>query len=134
MAAMYALVLCVSLIARFERIRRQAAVEGERRLQQERIELSHSIHDTTAQSAYMIGLGIDAAKKLAGDSNEELAARLEATSRLSKTAIPRHTTGIERPRCVDRLPSHISKTVVSTVRGGRQYHFRDVAGKFINLF
>ena len=30
----------------------------------------------------------------------------------------RHTTGIERPRCVDRLPSHISKMVVSTVRGG----------------
>ena len=27
----------------------------------------------------------------------------------------RHTTGIERPRCVDRLPSHISKMVVSTV-------------------
>ena len=24
----------------------------------------------------------------------------------------RHTTGIERPRCVDRLPSHNSKTVV----------------------
>ena len=86
-AAMYALVLCVSLIARFERVRRQAAVEGERRLQRERIELSQAIHDTTAQSAYMIGLGIDAARKLAGDSNEELAARLEATSRLSKTAI-----------------------------------------------
>ena len=27
----------------------------------------------------------------------------------------RHTTGIERPWCVDRLPSHISKMVVSTV-------------------
>lgn len=26
-------------------------------------------------------------------------------------------TGIERPRCVDRLPSHISKTMVSTGRG-----------------
>ena len=87
LAAMYALVLCVRLIARFERVRRQAAVEGERRLQQERIELSQAIHDTTAQSAYMIGLGIDAARKLAGDSNEELAARLEATSRLSKTAV-----------------------------------------------
>ena len=87
LAAMYALVLCVSLIARFERNRRQAAVEGERRLQQERIKLSQAIHDTTAQSAYMIGLGIDAARRLAGDSNEELAARLEATSRLSKTAI-----------------------------------------------
>ena len=41
-AAMYALVLCVSLIARFERVRRQAAVEGERRLQRERIELSQA--------------------------------------------------------------------------------------------
>ena len=30
----------------------------------------------------------------------------------------RHTTGIERPRCVDRLPSHISKMVVPTVCGG----------------
>ena len=27
----------------------------------------------------------------------------------------RHTTGIERPWCVDMLPSHISKMVVSTV-------------------
>ena len=86
-ATMYALVLWVSLIARYERVRRQAAVEGERRLQQERIEFSQAIHDTTAQSAYLIGLGIDAARKLAGDSNRELAARLEATSRLSKTAI-----------------------------------------------
>ena len=68
LAAMYALVLCVSLIARFDRNRRQAAVEGERRLQQERIKLSQAIHDTTAQSAYMIGLGIDAARRLAGDS------------------------------------------------------------------
>ena len=35
----------------------------------------------------MIGLGIDAAKQVAGDANEELTARLDATSRLSKTAI-----------------------------------------------
>ena len=36
-----------------------------------------------------------------------------------RSSVPtHHTTGIERPRCVDRLPSHISKTVVSTVRGG----------------
>ena len=114
LAAMYALVLCVSLIARFERVRRQAAVEGERRLQQERIELSHSIHDTTAQSAYMIGLGIDAAKKLAGDSNEELAARLEATSRLSKTAIWQLRHPIDMGRLFDGrelggvLESHVA--------------------------
>ena len=36
----------------FERTRRQAAVERERHLQQERIELSQTIHDTTAQTTY----------------------------------------------------------------------------------
>ena len=87
LAAMYALVLCVSLVVRFERSRRQEAVERERALQRERIELSQTIHDTTAQSAFMIGLGIDAAKQVAGDANEELTARLDATSRLSKTAV-----------------------------------------------
>ena len=87
LAAMYAMVLYVSLIARFERTRGQAAVERERHLQRERIELSQAIHDTTAQSAFMIGLGIDAIRQVAGDSNEELTARLEATSLLSKTAI-----------------------------------------------
>ena len=51
-AAMYVLVVCVSLIVRFERTRRQAAVERERHLQQERIELSQTIHDTTAQTTY----------------------------------------------------------------------------------
>ena len=56
-------------------------------LQRERIELSQAIHDTAAQTAFMIGLGIDAAKQVAGDSNEELAARLDATSRLSKTVV-----------------------------------------------
>ena len=87
LAVMYALVLCVSLVVRFERTRRQAAVERERELQRERIELSQAIHDTAAQTAFMIGLGIDAAKQVAGDSNEELTARLDATSRLSKTAV-----------------------------------------------
>ena len=98
LAAMYALVLCVSLVVRFERTRRQAAVERERELQRERIELSQAIHDTAAQTAFMIGLGIDAAKEVAGDSNEELTARLEATSRLSKTAVwqLRHPIGMGR--------------------------------------
>ena len=87
LAAMYALVLCVSLITRFERIRRQTAVERERQVQQERIELSQTIHDTTAQTAYMIGLGINRARELAGDTNEELVAALDATSALSRSAM-----------------------------------------------
>ena len=42
----------------------------------------------------------------------------------------RHTTGIERPRCVDRLPSHISKMVVSTVCGGGLNFTVDTAEQF----
>ena len=86
-AGMYALVLYVVLVARFERTRRQAAVERERVLQRERIEFSQAIHDTTAQSAYMIGLGIDTAKAQAEEGSPELAATLEATSRLSRSTI-----------------------------------------------
>ena len=84
---MYAVAATVNLISSFERSRWKAAVERERDLQRERIELSQAIHDTAAQTAFMIGLGIDAAKQVAGDSNEELTARLDATSRLSKTAV-----------------------------------------------
>ena len=85
--AMYAVVASVSLIARFERVRRQESAERERELLRERIELSQSIHDTAAQTAYMIGLGIRKAMRLAGGSNEELAATLAATASLSKAAI-----------------------------------------------
>ena len=84
---MFGVVLAINFITRFQRRRARAAMEREGALQRERIELSQAIHDTIAQSAYMIGLGIDAAKQVAEDSNEELTTRLEATSRLAKTAI-----------------------------------------------
>ena len=84
---MYAMVLGIGLIIRFERIRRQAALERERQLQRERIELSQEIHDTTAQTAYMIGLGIHRARGLADESNEELVAALDATYELSMSAM-----------------------------------------------
>ena len=86
-AAMYVLVLWVSLIARFERTRRQAAVEREWQLYRERVDLSQEIHDTTAQTAYMIGMGIHRARQLAGASNEELTAALDATAALSRSAM-----------------------------------------------
>ena len=86
-AVMYAVVAAVNLATRFERIRWRQAVEREQALQRERVELSQAIHDTAAQSAYMIGLGIDSAKALAGEANQELTAALEATSRLSRSII-----------------------------------------------
>ena len=120
---MYAVVAVANVISRFERTRWRATVERERALRRERTELSQAIHDTTAQSAYMIGLGIDAAKQLAGDSNEELTARLEATSMLSKTAIWQLRHPIDMGRILDgrglgrTLESHISTfTQVTSVQ------------------
>ena len=119
---MYAVAAAVNLLASFERTRWGAAVERERALQRERIELSQAIHDTTAQSAYMIGLGIDAARQVAGDANEELTARLEATSRLSKTAIWQLRHPIDMGRIFEgrelgrTLDSHVSTfTAVTSV-------------------
>ena len=87
LAVMYTLVMGISLITRFERIRWRTSVTGERALRRERIELSQTIHDTTAQTAYMIGLGIHRARELAGEANEELVAALDATSALSRSAM-----------------------------------------------
>ena len=84
---MYASVVAVTMITQFERIRRRDAVERERTLQRERAELSQTIHDTTAQAAYMIGLGLDTAMEQADDSNRELAATLAATSALAKSTM-----------------------------------------------
>ncbi len=97
-AVMYLVVMVVNFATNFERLRWRQAQERERALEQERvelaqalqrerIELSQNIHDTAAQSAYMIGLGIDTARELAGEEKPELAATLEATSRLSKSTI-----------------------------------------------
>ena len=84
---MYVVVVTVNLISRFERMRWRQAVERERVLQRERVEFSQAVHDTTAQSAYMIGLGIDTARAQVGDSNPELSATLEETSRLSRSTV-----------------------------------------------
>ena len=87
LAVMYIIVLGIGLITQFERLRWQTAVSSERRLRRERIELSQQIHDTTAQTAYMIDLGIHRARKLASESNEDLLAVLDATSALSRSAM-----------------------------------------------
>ncbi len=90
-AVMYAVVAAVNLVSRFERIRRREAVERERELQRERVELSQTIHDTIVQSAYMIGLGIETAIELAdirkSGSRDELRAKLSATLALSKSTM-----------------------------------------------
>ena len=96
--AMYAVAAGVALVSSYERIRsrsdrvrRRQAVERERELQRERLELSQTIHDTIAQSAYLIGLGLETAIGLADSQKEgnrgELLSKLEATLALSKSAM-----------------------------------------------
>lgn len=84
---MYAVVASVNLVARSERIGRLEAVARERELQRQRIEMSHTIHDTTAQSAYMLGLGLEDAIELAEGSNAALVPKLEAMWSLTKSAM-----------------------------------------------
>ena len=96
--AMYFVVAVLSLTSSFEqvrsrlnRLRRKEAVERERELQKERIELSQTIHDTIAQSAFAIGLGLETAIELTEDSKDknrsELACKLKAMHSLSKSTM-----------------------------------------------
>ncbi len=84
---MFVVVASVNLIARAERMRKEEAVRRERELQRDRMELSQTMHDTTAQSVYMIDLGIQTGLELADKGNQELVGKLEATSKLAKSAM-----------------------------------------------
>ena len=86
-AIMYGIVATVNMISRFERMRWGETVKREQALLRERTESSQAIHDTTAQTAYMIGMGIHRARELADESNGELMAALDATAELSRSAI-----------------------------------------------
>ena len=84
---LYAVSVVVSIIAGLERESRRKGLERERELQRQRIELSQSIHDTTAQWAYMIGLGVEGAMELADESQEALKAKLRLVAELSRSAM-----------------------------------------------
>ena len=86
-AVMYAVVTSVNLVSSSERMKRQEAVARERELQRERIELSQTIHDTVAQSVYVVGLGVETARDLSKEAGDGLAARLEAIHDMSKSAM-----------------------------------------------
>ena len=97
---LYAVAAVVSIISGLERESRRKGLERERELQRreaelqrQRIELSQSIHDTTAQWAYMIGLGVEQAMELADETQEELRAKL----RLVVGTVPVDHVGAETP-------------------------------------
>ena len=85
--ALYAVSAAVGIIAGLERESRRRGLERERELQRQRIELSQTIHDTTAQWAYMIGLGVEGAMELADESQEALKAKLRLVAELSRSAM-----------------------------------------------
>ena len=84
---MYAVAGSVNVVGRAERMLKEEAVRREREFQRERLELSRTIHDTTAQSVYMVGLGVETALEMGQGASQELIAKLEATSALSKSAM-----------------------------------------------
>ena len=85
--ALYAVSAAVGIIAGLERESRRKGLERERELQRQRIEISQTIHDTTAQWAYMIGLGVEQATELADESQEALKAKLRLVAELSRSAM-----------------------------------------------
>ncbi len=88
LVALYAVSAAVSIIAGLERESRRRGLERERELQRQRIEISQTIHDTTAQWAYMIGgLGVEGAMELADESQEALKAKLRLVAELSRSAM-----------------------------------------------
>ena len=84
--AMFVIVVVTNLACNIERRRFNETTEREQALQRERAELSHSIHDSTAQSIYMIGLGLETVKSLAGKSDPGLSAALESTADTVRSA------------------------------------------------
>ena len=94
LVALYAVSAAVGIIAGLERESRRKGLERERELQRrerelqrQRIEISQTIHDTTAQWAYMIGLGVEGAMELADETQEELKAKLRLVAELSRSAM-----------------------------------------------
>ncbi len=82
---LYGVAGVVNLITTVERFRRRQAVERERELQRQRIEISQSIHDSTAQLVYIVSLGAETALELAGESEDELREKLEGMAQLSRS-------------------------------------------------
>ena len=85
--AMFGVAVSVNLITRFERVRRLRAVQRERELNRQRIEMSQTIHDTTAQSAFMLGLGLQDAMERTETTDAELSRKLEALWVLSRSTM-----------------------------------------------
>lgn len=84
---MYAVVLGVTLVVWQERARRQDTEQRERALLEQGLEMAQALHDTAAQSAYMVGIGIENAMVMADQSDEKLMNSLRATRDISRSVM-----------------------------------------------
>ena len=118
--ALYAVVGFANVLTRFERARRLEATERELEMRQERIEISQVIHDTVAQSVYLVGLGVETARDLARETNGALAERLDAIHGRARMAMwelrhPIDSTHIfEAPELTEALSSHAASFTAIT--------------------
>ena len=76
LAGFYGVAVSVNTVTRFERLRRVWAVRREAELDRQRIEMSQTIHDSTAQSAYMLSLGLEQALEMWERGDAELGVKL----------------------------------------------------------
>ena len=84
---LYGVAMSANLVARFERMRGLRAVQREGELSRQRIEISQTIHDTTAQSAYILSLGLEQAAEMSQRGDAGLTDRLVALGELARTTM-----------------------------------------------
>ena len=85
--SIYVVNLMVALVCRFERRRLTASFAREQALSKEQVDISHSLHDTVAQSAYVVSLGTDSASAALQGRDASVYDRLRATSDLARGMI-----------------------------------------------
>lgn len=83
--AIYGVAVSVSMVTRFERRRRVRAVVDAEEVSRQRVELSQEMHDRTAQSAYMLGIGLDGLAVRFANGDRYVLERLEALGDLSRS-------------------------------------------------
>ena len=97
-----------------ERVKRREAESGQQTLLQERAEVSRALHDGAAQSAYIVGLGLDTAIGLADKNNRDLVEKLQATQEVARSLMWELRQpidggpGLERRTLSSALQSHVA--------------------------
>ena len=85
--ALYLASVGVTVVSARAAVSARRAMDRVRELHRQRVEISQRIHDTSAQWAYMVGLGTEQATELVESHQRELAAKLALVSELSRAAM-----------------------------------------------